>query len=245
MSPILVVFVSILVASNAQRSPYAGSRPQSGYKDRFVPNNSGGVSSSTLDSIGDRLGESSSTSTGTMRPTGTTGTNGILGSTGTNGATPTRLPFDAYGDQFIVNHWNSLPVDQRPYWLVNQQHIENQRGTPSRPAAGSTFPTTVSAPNNGQDIINRFDGPNPQQSPINNNLNGNSQQEVVYPSNITAEQRLDMEIQFLQDRLNALIERRRQMQPQRGQQQQQQQQQQQPQQQQQRIPQNGRFQRFF
>lgn len=231
----------MLVAVNAQRSPYAGSRPQSGYKDRFVPQS--GDSSSTLNSIGDRLGEGQTTPTNA----GTTGTSGLTGSTGTigNSQTPTRLPYDAYGDQFIVNHWNSLPEDQRPYWLVNQQHIEAQRGTPQRPSfAGSNFPTTISSPTNGQDIINRFDGPTPQQ-PISNNINVVSLPEVVYPSNITAEQRLDMEIQFLQNRLQALIERRRQMQAQRGPQQQQQQQPQQQQRPTQSNPQTGRFQRNF
>lgn len=212
MSFLFAIFVSMLIVVNAQRGSYAGGRPGSGYKDRFVPQ------SSTTADINNRWGDQ----------------------TGSTGASTERLPYDAYGDAQIVNHWNSLPIEQRPFWIVNQAHIEAQRGTPQRPAqnAGSNAQPTNGAaqPANGNadDIINRFGPNNNNGTP---NANTPSIQEVVYPSNITEDQRIQMEIAFLQDRLQALQEqqRRRQQQQQNGQQQngqQQTQQQQQPQQQQ-------------
>lgn len=182
MSLKFVIFVSILVAANAQRSPYAGSRPGSGYKDRFVPNN--GQTTDGL--IGDRIDLTGST--GSVIPT-----------------TTARLPYDALGDAVIVNHWNSLPIDQRPFWIVNQQHIEAHRGTPSRPATGSVTQTTASQPTSGDDIVSRF-GTNQRDSSINTV----SQQEVVYPSNITPEQKLQMQIIVAQNHLAALQEQQRQ-----------------------------------
>lgn len=108
-----------------------------------------------------------------------------------------------------------MPFDQRPYWIVNQQHIENQRGTPSRsPPTSSTSQMTVNNP----DVVNRFTGDGKPQG-VNTSTNQIiSQQEVVYPSNITPEQRLDMEIRFLQQRLEMLLEQRRQLQSQTSQQ---------------------------
>ncbi|KAH8371438.1 hypothetical protein KR093_007497 [Drosophila rubida] len=42
------------------------------------------------------------------------------------------LPIDARGDQDYVNHLNSLPEDQRPFWFINYQAIEALRNS-SRP----------------------------------------------------------------------------------------------------------------
>ncbi|KAH8388967.1 hypothetical protein KR215_009099 [Drosophila sulfurigaster] len=42
------------------------------------------------------------------------------------------LPIDARGDQAYVNHLNSLPEDQRPFWFLNYQAIEALRNS-SRP----------------------------------------------------------------------------------------------------------------
>lgn len=216
---VIVIFTSMLIYCNvqAQRSPYAGARPASGYKDTYLPQS---TSASTIGGgntvIGNRDGESGPS----------------VGTTSTE-----RLPYDAHGDAAIVNHYNSLPIDQRPFWIVNQQHIEAQRGTPpSRPTqTGSTSQTITNRP----DVVDRFNenGPQPfpqqqfsqaqqpqqsQQQPNNNSANNQnnviSLPEVVYPSNITPEQRLNMEIQFLQQRLEVLLERRRQLQAQNGQQ---------------------------
>lgn len=216
---LVVIFASMLIYCNvqAQRSPYAGARPVSGYKDTYLPQS---TSTSTTGNgnteIGNRDGES-----------------GVFAGT----ASTERLPYDAHGDAFIVNHYNSLPESQRPFWILNQQHIESQRGTPSKapqtPQIGSTTQTTP----NRQEIVDRFNDNSlpsyPQQQfpqaqptqqatqqsqrPPNSSTNQNnviSLPEIVYPSNITPEQRLNMEIQFLQQRLEVLLERRRQLQAQ-------------------------------
>lgn len=190
----------MLVAANAQRSPYAGSRPGSGYKDRFVPNNNAQTTDGLDNGVGDRIDLSAST--GNAVP-----------------STTARLPYDALGDAVIVNHWNSLPIDQRPFWIVNQQHIEAHRGTPSRPAQGSVPQTTASRPiNTDNDVISRFgtSQSNPQQN-FNSGINTISQPEVVYPSNITPEQKLQMQIIFAQNHLAALQEQQRQQLAQQGQ----------------------------
>lgn len=231
---LVVIFASMLIYCNvqAQRSPYAGSRPVSGYKDTYLPQStSTSTASNGNTEIGNRDGES-----------------GVFAGP----SSTERLPYDAHGDQFIVNHYNSLPESQRPFWILNQEHIEAQRGTPpSRtPQTGSTTQTTP----NRQEIVDRFNDnaqptfpqqqfpqqQNPQQqfpqqqfpqqgqqptqqptqqsqrpsNPSSNQNNVISLPEIVYPSNITPEQRLNMEIQFLQQRLEVLLERRRQLQAQ-------------------------------
>lgn len=196
MSYLFLIFATILIAANAQRSPYAGSRPGSGYKDRFVTQSPGAGNAAGVD---DRLGEN--------------GSNGVTTSTD-------RLPYDAYGDHAIVNYWNNVPVDQRPFWIVNQQHIENHRGTPPRPSIESSTGTSTAVPSpttlNGADgVVNRFGERPIQQQPINQNAI--SQQEIVYPINITPEQKLAMQIQFTQQRLNALLEQQRKIEAQQGQ----------------------------
>lgn len=100
---------------------------------------------------------------------------------------------------------SNLPIDQRPYWLLNQQPIEAQRGIPSQLPAG------LSQFNSGLDFPTRFN-PNGNAGtfnsitqPIGSNQNIGSQQPgIVYSSNITPQQRINMEIQFLQQRLNQL-----------------------------------------
>ncbi|KAM8707706.1 hypothetical protein ACLKA7_014784 [Drosophila subpalustris] len=39
------------------------------------------------------------------------------------------LPIDAQGDQEYVNHLNSLPEDNRPFWFLNYQAIEALRNS--------------------------------------------------------------------------------------------------------------------
>lgn len=211
---LVVIFTSMLIYCNvqAQRSPYAGSRPVSGYKDTYLPQSTG---TSTVSSVNTEIGNRDGESGPFPAPPSTD-----------------RLPYDAHGDRFIVNHYNSLPEEQRPFWILNQQHIEAQRGTPpSRtPQTGSTAQTTP----NRQEIVDRFNDITPQSFPQqqfpqnqptqqptqqsqrppnapNNQNNVVSLPEIVYPSNITPEQKLNMEIQFLQQRLEVLLERRRQL----------------------------------
>ncbi|XP_031621490.1 probable serine/threonine-protein kinase mps1 [Contarinia nasturtii] len=215
MSFLIAIFISILITVNAQRSPYAGVNRGSGYKDRYVP-------TTAVNDIENRLGEGTSGSTSTTQ----------------------RLPYDAYGDGYIVNHWNSLPVEQRPFWIVNQQQIEAQRGTPP-PSTVSNIGTMATRPStNPTDFVNRFGVSGDQQQQNTMGISNAQFHEVVYPSNITPEQQLNMEIQLLQQRLDSLIQRRNQNQNQNLQPQMQQQQQQLMQQQQQLIQQQQQRRQF-
>lgn len=171
----------------------AGSRPGSGYKDGLLQST---TSNSDTDFIGNRNGESGTTRTPSI--------NSIP-----------NLPIDARGDAYLVNHYMSLPIDQRPYWILNQQHIEAQRGTPSRrPPADIPFAigqNTFNSPN-FPTRIDTDDVFNPEQKIVSTQNVGPQLSDVVYPSNITPEQQIDMEIQFLQQRLNGLIQIRNQLQ---------------------------------
>ncbi|XP_055857088.1 uncharacterized protein LOC129919972 [Episyrphus balteatus] len=40
---------------------------------------------------------------------------------------PSRLPFDAHGDQHLIDHLSRLPIDQQPFWFINYQAIEAHR----------------------------------------------------------------------------------------------------------------------
>lgn len=97
--------------ASAQRGSYAGARP-SGYKDKFSPNNVDG----NQNEIADRFGAANA-----------------------DGVTTQRLPYDAYGDQFLVNRLSELPQDKQPFWLINYQAIEAQRGTPGSPLLPTRF----------------------------------------------------------------------------------------------------------
>lgn len=192
MSRQLVIFAALVASTMAQRPSFAGSRG-SGYKDGLLPQ-----TTSNSDAIGIRNGESV-----TMRTPSPT-LNSIP-----------NLPIDARGDAYLVNHFNNLPLDQRPFWILNQQHIEAQRGTPSRRPIQSADNTIGIGQNifNGQNFPTRInDADDVFNKQIASNQNGTPQSGVVYPSNTTPEQRLDMEIQFLQQRLNGLIQIRNQLQ---------------------------------
>lgn len=178
-------FLVILCSSiSAQRSPYAGSRP-SGYKDRLQGNGQNTVAETD---VGNRFGEQSTE----------------------------RLPYDAHGDAFAVQHGQQLPEANRPFWLLNQAHIETQRGTPQngntvnlvtqRPpltAANETAFGNNNNNNNGNNgIVTRFGGTNAQVNPngngnvvnqLNPNIYGPTDDDIVYPSNVSPEQRQQME----------------------------------------------------
>lgn len=247
MSVLLAIFLSILVTVNCQRSPYAGSRPGSGYKDTYLSQSS--PSSTTGQNVGDvvnRVGESSTSAT--------------------TGGTTNPLPVEAYGDRFIVDHYNSLPVEQRPFWILNQEHINIHRGSPQQQMAGNaanaaTAGNAANAGNSGLNNIQSSTNSAPagngaqlgERFGENNNFNpyqqlptvGNYQQ-VVYPVNTSPLQRVELEIQFLQNRLESLQRQRQQLSQQTSAQngqlnQQGQQVQQQMQQRNQRSPYDGRF----
>lgn len=45
----------------------------------------------------------------------------------TSTTAPVRLPYDAHGDQQLINHLNQLPIDKQPFWFINYQAIEAHR----------------------------------------------------------------------------------------------------------------------
>lgn len=142
-----------------QRAPFAGSRPN-GYKDRLQSNNG---SSDSNNGIADRFGGDAS-------------------------GTTERLPNQALGDREIVDRLNNLPVDQRPFWLINAEHIEAQKnqGRPSNPTI-STNPTNQ----NTGDIANRFGTGTAPVAPSQTNYPS-----VVYPIEMTSAQRQQAQQMF-------------------------------------------------
>lgn len=186
------VVLSMLLIVNGQRSPYAGSRPSGGYKDTYLQQNP----QSSTQNLADRFDGPNGASSGfpsTNIPT--------------SSSFPTstqRLPYDAYGDQYIYDYWQNVPVDKRPFWIVNQAHIENHRGTPPNGLPASTRPTSPGTLDNrlGETTFNNPNSINSFTTP--------NQPEVVFPSNLTPDQRIQLEINVLQQRLQALQERQRQ-----------------------------------
>lgn len=49
-------------------------------------------------------------------------------------STTGRIPVDALGDSQLVNRLNQWPKENRPFWLVNAEHIEASRNTNRRPS---------------------------------------------------------------------------------------------------------------
>lgn len=181
---LILLGVSLVVA---QRSPYAGSRPSSGYKDKFTnvnaassatPTVSGGVQANgNTNSVIDRFGETGTAASTTVGPSTTT----------------TRLPYDALGDSFAVQQAILKPQDHQPFWLINQGHIEAHRGgNGGRPQVVAPSGTT-----NGQGVINRF-GENDGSVVAGGvgptgfdptNINQISQPEIVFPVNMNVPNR--------------------------------------------------------
>lgn len=138
--------------TSGQRAPFAGSRPN-GYKDKLQSNNA------SNNGIADRFGEN----------TGVTGTT-------------EKLPHLALGDREIVDRLNTFPVDQRPFWLVNAQAIEDQKnqGRPSTPTN-----------QNAGDVVNRFGSGSGTVS-----TNKPNYPSVVYPLEMTVDQRQQAQQMF-------------------------------------------------
>lgn len=178
----LVIIGALAVAAMAQRSSFAGSRG-SGYKDTYLQQTPA-TNTNNNDFIGNRNGDGSDFNS--------------------------NLPIDARGDAFAVNHYNSLPEAHQPFWLLNQQHIEAQRGTPSKRPSSA-----IDNRFNGLDFPTRFSPDATELGGFNSRPIGsqqNNQPGVVYPVNISPDQRVAMEIQFLQQRLNSLQQQQQQQQ---------------------------------
>ncbi|KAL5292712.1 hypothetical protein ACFFRR_011470 [Megaselia abdita] len=142
------------------RSPYAGSRPPNGYKDKFLPQNlnNTAVNSTIPSSVlslnatqrpplsgvpvvnseqnflpilpQDNSGNSNDVSFGNRFGGNTNSVDSI-------NTVPSRLPYDAHGDAGLVNYLNRQPLDNRPFWLINYQAIEAHRNGSSLFPAGS------------------------------------------------------------------------------------------------------------
>lgn len=96
----MVVLVPLLAITTAQRPSYAGSSVK-GYPE--LASRFGGSDAAANDNFGvaNRIGEQ-------------------------DGPTP-KIPTDARGDVALVNRLNQWPRDNRPFWLLNSDHIEKQR----------------------------------------------------------------------------------------------------------------------
>ncbi|XP_057653000.1 uncharacterized protein LOC130891924 [Diorhabda carinulata] len=66
-------------------------------------------------------------------------------------STSERIPIDARGDVDLVNRIKTWPRENWPYWYVNAEVIEKQRGTPARTNVGTKSSDTAL-------IKNRFGG---------------------------------------------------------------------------------------
>lgn len=152
----LMIVLGLIGCALSQRSPYAGSRPPNGYKDKFVPQNTNGTVNSTLPVSVVSLNA-------TQRPpiSGVAVVNaepnflpilpqdggnsvslgnrfgGNSNSVNTNSSGNSRLPYDAHGDSDLVNYLNRQPIDNRPFWLINYKAIEAHRNGSSLYPAGS------------------------------------------------------------------------------------------------------------
>lgn len=147
--------------ASGQRAPFAGSRPN-GYKDKLqTDKNQQNNVNINNNGLADRFGGDAAT--------GTTGTT-------------ERLPNLALGDRDIVDRLSAVPVDQRPFWLINTQAIEAQKNQGQ--------PTTST--NNQGTIDNRF-GSGSSTGTVGSRP---SYPSVVYPLEMTPQQQQQAQQQF-------------------------------------------------
>ncbi|XP_055384338.1 uncharacterized protein LOC129613997 [Condylostylus longicornis] len=133
-----IIFVIFCVLINcsvyAQRGSYAGSRNGNGYKNQLRPS-----TEAPQQDIVSRFGEDLN------RPQRPPISNSNIVQPApnfipinqqpvidqnpelSNRNSADRLPYDALGDRELVERLNRLPVDQRPFWLINAEAIEAHR----------------------------------------------------------------------------------------------------------------------
>ena len=87
----------LIALVNGQRPSYAGTRPIGRPE---LANRFQTAESTTVD-VANRIGDSSTTTQ--------------------------RIPVDALGDHDLVDRLNDWPRENRPFWLLNAYHIEQQR----------------------------------------------------------------------------------------------------------------------
>lgn len=111
MKSIAVVFVLCFTLAMSQRSPYAGSRP---------------VGSFANQNTGNRNDPSPAAAPASQQPQ-----QAAQPAQQPQGVRPSNLPHEAGGDVNYYNYLQSLPQNQQPFWLLNQQHIAANRNQPS------------------------------------------------------------------------------------------------------------------
>jgi len=133
--------------------------------------------------------------------------NGIADRFGDNTPVSTeKLPHLALGDRDIVDRLNNLPVDQRPFWLINAEAIEaqknqgrptNQNNQPTnqniQPTNQNNQPTNQNNQNTGG-IANRF-GTGSGNVAVNS-VSKPNYPTVVYPIEMTPDQRQQAQQNF-------------------------------------------------
>ena len=132
----LILVLPLIALSVAQRPSYAGSRP---IGKPELANRFRDPNEETTVSLSNRLGEGSSTTA--------------------------KIPVDARGDQELVDRLSQWPKENQPFWLVNAQHIENQRN--QQPTTASSVQSRFGA---GDSIPIRGELPTPS---FLNNRRGN------------------------------------------------------------------------
>ncbi|XP_018566571.1 uncharacterized protein LOC108907392 [Anoplophora glabripennis] len=101
----LVIFGCVVALAVAQRPSYAGTSQKvypelhSRFKDTETSNSQSSVDTN---SIANRIGE-------------------------TESQTTIKIPIDARGDEELVKWLNTWPRENRPFWLLNAEHIEKFR----------------------------------------------------------------------------------------------------------------------
>ncbi|XP_076177325.1 uncharacterized protein LOC143151760 [Ptiloglossa arizonensis] len=116
----MIKYVAVLFAvfclAQSQRPPYAGNAnrrypqvlPQ--YLDERA------ATSTTTETVANRIGENESSSSMTTTTTTTTST------------IPPDLPVDALGDIELINRIRTWPKEKQPFWFINWQQIQEHRG---------------------------------------------------------------------------------------------------------------------
>lgn len=142
------MIIGLVGCALGQRSPYAGSRPPNGYKDKYITSNTNStpIVSAVLNLNSTQRPPLSGVpivnSEQNFMPilpldNGVNLVNRFGADSSNNTQQPTRIPYDAHGDVHLVNYLNQQPIQNRPFWLINYQAIEAHRNGSSAFPAGS------------------------------------------------------------------------------------------------------------
>lgn len=79
-------------------------------------------------------------------------TNGIANRLGEDDQPPQNIPTDARGDVNLVNRLNQWPRENRPFWLLNADHIEKHRHPDGNTQQSNTQAQTQQGVQNQQGV---------------------------------------------------------------------------------------------